>query len=173
MNNFRQRHSLKMDKIMKRTTIIETITFLYAILFLYTGISKLMDYSVFQKNIADSPILAPIATLIAFALPLVEFMATLLLIIPRWRLKGLYASLTLMIVFTGYVIAILLFDEHLPCSCGGIIQQLSWPQHLVFNAVFTLIAIWGIILQRREKKARQMNWGLHEFRLLGQRKHSL
>ena len=158
---------------MKRTTIIETIVFLYVILFLYTGISKLMEYEVFKENIAESPILAFIATPIALGLPWTEFAITILLIIPRWRLKGLYASLVLMSLFTAYVIAILLFDEHLPCSCGGILQQLSWPQHIVFNGVFILLATGGIILQRREKKAQQTNWNNNEFRLQGQRKHSL
>src|SRR5689334_16631231 len=100
---------------MKRTTIIELIIVLYAILFLYTGVSKLMEYSVFKEQIAQSPILAPIATPVAFILPWLEFAVIVLMMIPKWRLKGLYASLVLMIGFTGYVIGILLFNEKLPC----------------------------------------------------------
>lgn len=142
---------------MKRTTIIETIVFLHVILFLYTGVSKLMDYTVFKENIAGSPILAPIATPIAWGLPWVEFIITVMLIVPRWRLKGLYASLVLMIAFTSYVIGLLLFENDLPCSCGGILQQLSWPQHLILNSAFILLAISAIVLQRREKKQHQ-NW---------------
>ena len=156
---------------MKRTTIIETIVFLYAILFLYTGISKLVEYNEFKENIADSPILAPISSLVALGLPWVEFLVTLTLIIPKWRLKGLYASLILMILFTGYVIGILLFDEHLPCSCGGILQLLSWPQHIVFNSAFILLAGWAIVLQKREKKA-QLKWNLNEFAMIGHHKPS-
>jgi uncharacterized membrane protein YphA (DoxX/SURF4 family) len=149
---------------MKRTTIIETIIFLYAILFLYTGISKLMEYSEFKESIADSPILTPIATPIALGLPWIEFMITLMLTVPRWRLKGLYASLVLMSLFTVYVIGLLLFDKDLPCSCGGILQQLSWPQHIVFNTVFVLLAIWGIVLQKRQKKEQQNKWTVNEYR---------
>jgi len=158
---------------MKRTTIIETIIFLYAILFLYTGISKLIDYSAFKETVADSPILAPIAKPVAWGLPWVEFAITILLIIPRWRLKGLYLSIILIFLFTVYVIGLLMFDEKLPCSCGGILQQLSWPQHLIFNTVFILLAIWAIVLQRREKKARQLNWDLNQYRIIGQGEHSI
>src|SRR6185295_13150282 len=104
---------------MKRTTIIETAVFLYTILFLYTGISKLIDYRVFRKQIAESPLLSPVALPVAWGLPWLEFAITALLIIPRWRLKGLYASLVLMIAFTCYVASLLLFDKDLPCSCGG------------------------------------------------------
>src|SRR5438445_7843878 len=101
---------------MKRSTIIELIALLYVILFLYTGISKLMDYSVFKEQIATSPLLAPISGWIAIGLPAIEIILAIILFIPRTRLKGLYASLVLMIIFTGYIIAILSFNEHIPCS---------------------------------------------------------
>jgi uncharacterized membrane protein YphA (DoxX/SURF4 family) len=147
---------------MKRKTIIETIIFLYAILFSYTGISKLMDYSVFKENITESPILAPLAAPIAWGIPLLEFAITISLIIPRWRLKGLYAALVLMSSFTIYVIGLLTFAPNLPCSCGGIIQQLSWPKHLVFNSAFIALAIWGIALQKREIKVQRITWNINE-----------
>lgn len=151
---------------MKRTTIVETIIFLYAVLFLYTGITKLTEYEIFRENVAESPILAPIATPIAWGLPWMEFAITMMILIPRWRLKGLYATLILMVAFTAYIICILLFDKNLPCSCGGIIEQLSWPQHLVFNIAFILLAILGIALQRREKKQLQINWNLNDYKML-------
>jgi hypothetical protein len=132
-----------------------------------------MDFSVFKENIAESPLLAPIAKPIAWGLPWVEFIITLLLIIPRWRLKGLYASLALMILFTVYVIGLLLFDKKLPCSCGGILQEFSWPQHLAFNSIFVLLSIWAIVLQRLEKKAQERNWHLSDYRILSQREHSI
>lgn len=36
---------------MKMSTIIETIIVLYVILFLYTGISKLIDYDIFKEQL--------------------------------------------------------------------------------------------------------------------------
>jgi uncharacterized membrane protein YphA (DoxX/SURF4 family) len=141
---------------MKRTTIIGTIIYLYTILFLYTGISKLMEYDTFKESIADSPILSPVATPVALILPWLEFSLTAMIIIPKWRLKGLYASMILMSLFTIYTTAILLIDKDLPCSCGGIIQQLTWTQHLLFNSAFIVLAIWAIVLQKKEQK--QIPW---------------
>lgn len=134
---------------MKRTIIIESIAILYMILFLYTGISKLMEYPVFKEQLADSPVLAPFASILAFGLPCAEFVVVLMLIIPSWRLKGLYAALTLMIAFTIYVITLLSFSDKLPCSCGGIMAELSWPQHIIFNSIFIIMAIAGIILEKQ------------------------
>ncbi|MEP7371737.1 MAG: MauE/DoxX family redox-associated membrane protein [Chitinophagaceae bacterium] len=143
---------------MKRTTIIETIVVAYTILFLYTAISKLMEYSVFKEQIAASPILAPVSKLIAAGLPWTEILVTVLLIVPRWRLKGLYASLILMTAFTIYIAATLAFSEHIPCSCGGIISEMSWTQHLLFNTVFIGLAITGIILTKKVLNDHKLQW---------------
>jgi uncharacterized membrane protein YphA (DoxX/SURF4 family) len=137
---------------MKKTTVIEITTILYIILFLYTGISKLMDYSIFKEHIATSPLLAPIAKPIAESLPFVEFFVVILLTVPRWRLKGFYAALSLMMLFTIYIIGILSFDDQLPCSCGGVLAEMSWGQHIIFNCGFIAMAIIGIIFQKKMQK---------------------
>jgi hypothetical protein len=144
--------------MMKRTTIIEIIVLLNVILFLYTGIAKIMDYSVFKAQLEESPILAFAAKPIAILLPAVEFIVVVLLTIPRWRLKGLYTSLALLIAFTTYIIAMFVVSPEMPCSCGGIIELLSWKQHIVFNTVFILFNIFAIILFRREKKELEKGW---------------
>ena len=143
---------------MKKTTIIEIIVALYAILFLYTGISKIMEYGVFKEQLAESPILAPVASLVARGLPIVEFLLVVLLAVPRWRMKGLYASTGLMIAFTLYIIALMSFNDQLPCSCGGVLAALSWGQHIVFNSVFIMLGITGVILEKKVRKAAIEHW---------------
>jgi hypothetical protein len=144
--------------MLKRTTIIETILVLNIILFLYTGISKILEYSIFKEQLADSPILGFAATPIAILLPWGEFAIVLMLIVPRWRLKGFYATLALMILFTVYIIVLFSIDKELPCSCGGIIALLTWKQHLVFNCVFILLNAFAIRLQKRERKEQVKAW---------------
>jgi hypothetical protein len=136
---------------MKKTTIGEIIVYLYVILFLYTAISKLMEYSVFNEQLAAFPIVAPVARFIATGVPLLELLATLLLIIPKWRLTGLYMSLGLMFVFTLYIVCIILLNDQLPCSCGGVLQELSWTGHVIFNGTFIGLAVLGIKLERHIK----------------------
>ena len=112
-----------------------------------------MEYSVFKEQIAENPILSPFASLIAWSLPVTEFIVSLMLIIPRWSLKGLYVSLALMIAFTIYIGAIMIFAKELPCSCGGIISLLSWNGHLIFNSIFILLAYIGVRLERQLRRA--------------------
>jgi uncharacterized membrane protein YphA (DoxX/SURF4 family) len=137
---------------LKRSTIVEIIALFFVILFLYTGISKLMDFLVFQEQLAESPVLAPVAPLIAWGLPITEFIVSILLFFPRFRLTGLYASFVLMFLFTGYVIAVLSFSTELPCSCGGIIELLSWKGHLIFNSLLILLAYTAIRMQKKLRK---------------------
>jgi hypothetical protein len=142
----------------KRTTIIEIITVLNIILFLYTGIAKIMDYSVFKEQLAVSPILSFAAKPVALLLPWLEFVLVLMLVIPRWRLKGLYACLGMMVLFTAYIIALFSISKEMPCSCGGIIELLSWQQHIVFNCVFIGLNLWAIALLKKEKKVQLKEW---------------
>lgn len=137
-------------KHMKRTIFLEIIVALFVVLFLYTAISKLMDYTIFVEQLKESPILGFAAVPVAIGLPLLEFALVAGLVMPRWRLRALYASTGLMAAFTLYIIVLMNVAEHLPCSCGGVLAQLSWSEHIVFNLVFIVLGILGILLHRKE-----------------------
>ena len=96
---------------LSKATIVEIISILYSILFLYTAVSKLMELDVFQEQIAENPILQPVAPIITWAVPIIEIILSIILFIPQWRLKGLYASLALMIAFTIYIGASMIFSK--------------------------------------------------------------
>lgn len=120
----------------------------FIFLFTYTAMSKLMDAYEFQVILSKSPLIGEYAAIIKYVLPITELIVAGLLFLPKTKLAGLYSSLTLMLLFTGYLFYMTLFTTDLPCSCGGVLQQLSWQQHLWFNIFFTLLAGLGIFLQR-------------------------
>jgi len=138
---------------MKTKNFVWVISTLFAILFLYTGISKLLNFGLFKAQLATSPILVPIATVVALVMPVTEIVVSVLVYLPATRLKGLYASLYLMVLFIAYIVAILLFDPHVPCSCGGVIEQLSWTGHIILNSVLTVAAWVAIRLEGKLTKA--------------------
>lgn len=136
---------------MKRSTIVEIIAILFIILFLYTGISKLMEYDVAKEQIGLTPMLAPVSSTLVIILPIAEIITAIILFMPNTRRYGLWAALALMAAFTGYVIYILNNNDQLPCTCGGVLEQLSWPQHLVFNITFTALSIIAVFLSRPQR----------------------
>lgn len=137
---------------MKRTAITIAICWLIAALFTYTAISKLADYDNFQFGLSESPFISFMAPFLTWALPAGELILAVMLLIPRLRLTGLYLSLALLISFTVYISAMLLFAFDIPCSCGGVLEEMSWGVHIIFNGVFILLNIVAIVLKRRQRK---------------------
>lgn len=117
-----------------------------------------MEIKLFKEQMTSSPLLGSAADFIAWALPIVEILVVILLFIPATRLKGLYISGILMALFTVYVAVILLMDNHLSCSCGGIIEDLSPRQHLIFNCTCITLSLVGILVARKRQPTVQFNW---------------
>jgi hypothetical protein len=131
---------------MKKETTIKIICTLLVFLFVYAAISKLTDFVGFTIDMNNQPLPRFLKPILVWAVPATELGITALLIFDTTRLAGLYASLVLMAAFTFYTAVILLhFFKYIPCSCGGIIKNLSWQQHLVFNLFFVLISLIGIV----------------------------
>lgn len=137
---------------MNKKFIVGMVSLLHIILFVYASLEKLFDYYNFQFGISESPFIAPFAPVLAWAVPAVELGIALLLALPFFRLWGLYASFILMSLFTLYIASMLLFGQDIPCSCGGIIEKLSWEMHIVFNSVFVLMSGIAIWLERKRRR---------------------
>ena len=135
---------------MVKKWIVEIISLLFVLLFLYTAVYKIIDFNNFRAVIGQSPLITRFAPYLAVGVPLVEIIISGLLVFSRWRIIGLCASFALMLVFTFYIIILLNLHSHLPCSCGGIIQEMSWQQHLVFNIVFLLLSLTGIAIYKKD-----------------------
>ncbi|MFD2938481.1 MauE/DoxX family redox-associated membrane protein [Flavobacterium sp.] len=129
-----------------RNIFIEVISFLYVLLFVYAAISKLLDFENFQVQLGQSPLLSAFAGLFAWIVPATELFIAFLLISKKWRLIGLFLALCLMVMFTVYIYIILNYSSFVPCSCGGILEEMGWREHLIFNSVFIILAAAGILI---------------------------
>jgi uncharacterized membrane protein YphA (DoxX/SURF4 family) len=125
--------------------IIDGISCIFIVLFIYAATSKLLDYDKFKIQLGQSPLLTRFADSVAWVIPTIEIGITIMLAIPRMRIKGLYTSFAMMILFTSYIVAITKFSEYIPCSCGGVLQHLSWTQHLYFNLAFIALSTIAIL----------------------------
>lgn len=139
-----------------KTTIINAIATLFAFLWIYTAVAKLVGYRIFLAQLKMSNLLGGIALLVSIAVPLMELLIATVLLMglstgkPKSLKNGMIASAGLLLLFTMYITGMLMTNSHLPCTCGGFIQKLSWPQHLVFNIILIGIALIGIILMKEK-----------------------
>ncbi len=135
---------------MKRKIAIEIIAFLFILLFTYASFNKLLDYQKFTIQIGQSPLLTGFGGSIPWMVITVELLVAVLLMIPRFRLFAFFGAFSLMVMFTAYIVAILNFSSYIPCSCGGVLENLGWREHLIFNSVFVMLGLIGIELQAKE-----------------------
>lgn len=136
----------KETKNMKK---VDIICYLFFLLFLYSAIDKIYDYENFRVQLGQSPLLTNFAGYVAWLVPSIEIVIAIMLVIPKTVLSGLFASFSLMVMFTAYIIVIMNYSEYIPCSCNGILEGASWKQHLAFNIFFVLLAVGGIVLHTR------------------------
>jgi len=136
------------------TILVPVTCYLFILLFVYAGISKLLDYENFRVQLAQSPLLSAYAGLITPAVISLELLLALLLMLKSTRIAGLYASFSLMVSFTVYIYLILNFSDFVPCSCGGIIERMNWTQHMVFNIFFIILAFLSVVFAEKEEGTR-------------------
>ncbi|MDB5199266.1 MAG: hypothetical protein JWO92_1229 [Chitinophagaceae bacterium] len=134
---------------MKQNILIEMVCFLLILLFVYAALSKLIDYSNFKIQLSRSPLIKASATYLAIILPALELITAGMLMVPSSRIAGLFLAFVVLSLFTFYIIYMLLTEKKLPCSCGGVLKQITWKQHILFNVFFLLIAFAGIKMENK------------------------
>lgn len=133
---------------LRKNTIVECIASLLILLFIYAALSKISDYNRFAVQLSKSPFITSFSNIVAWSIPTIEILIALLLVIKRTRQTGLYAAFFLMSLFTAYLLIMLKFSYYIPCSCGGVLEQLSWESHIVFNTFFIALSAAGIFLNK-------------------------
>lgn len=136
-----------------RTTFLEMTCLLYIMLFVYAATNKLLDFENFRVQLGQSPLLSAFAGWISWTVLIVEFTIAGFLLFPRTRIKALYAGFCLMTMFTAYIFIMLNYSSFLPCSCGGILEKMSWQEHLIFNIVFVVLAGLALWLNQSQNNS--------------------
>lgn len=129
-----------------RKNIIIIICYLYVVMFIYAATSKLIDFENFKIQLGQSPLLSSFASWVTITIPISEFIISVLLLFPKFRFIGLFSAYTLMVMFSSYIYIILNYGTFIPCSCGGILEKMTWGQHLIFNICFIILAAIAILL---------------------------
>jgi len=132
-----------------RKFFVDLISCLVMLVFVYAAVSKLRDFEGFRTQLGQSPLLTGYTAFVSWLIPSIELLITLLFFFNATRLVALYVSYTLMVLFSGYIVAITRFSDYIPCSCGGILENMTWDQHLVFNLFFVVLTLTAILLYDR------------------------
>ncbi|GAA4778441.1 hypothetical protein GCM10023231_01260 [Olivibacter ginsenosidimutans] len=131
----------------KREKLVLVLSLAVLGLWLYVVFYKLADHRDFVSGMHRQPLPHWMQGLAIWFLPPAEAALALLFFTKRWRIYGFLFSCALLLVFALYIaFGLLGFYGKLPCGCGGLIQNLSLKQHLVFNYLYAAIAALGFLL---------------------------
>ncbi|RXG13125.1 MauE/DoxX family redox-associated membrane protein [Leeuwenhoekiella aestuarii] len=124
----------------------------FILLWVYAATAKLLEFDQFFVQLSQSPVLTSYAEVVVWLIPGFEILLAVLLIVNKTRRLALTASYLLMCMFTVYIIIILNYADYIPCSCGGILEELDWTQHLFFNLGCIILALIGLYLDNNQSQ---------------------
>ena len=119
-----------------RSVVVEVICWLYFGLFVYAAFDKLFQFDKFVVNMGQSGMLTPYASVLGWAVPAVEIVLALVLVLNWYRLLGLYMAFSLMTMFTTYIFIVRYVMDNELCGFGTAIEKLGWGGHFVLNIFF-------------------------------------
>ncbi|WP_430981144.1 MauE/DoxX family redox-associated membrane protein [Sphingobacterium faecium] len=135
-----------------KNIILGTFHYLIFTLLLYSAVSKIAGYDLFVNNLDKSPFFKGINTnLIAVGVISLEILIPVLFFFNKTTKVAYLLSFFLFFLFTGYIIMMFLFSPYLPCSCGGLIEKLSWKQHIYFNIVFIIFSAVLYLIEKKDE----------------------
>ncbi|HWV71161.1 MAG TPA: MauE/DoxX family redox-associated membrane protein [Pseudosphingobacterium sp.] len=122
-------------------------------LYSYTAVMKIAEFKVYRIKMYKQPFADWFTEVLIYALPAIEIgMATLLILpffLPNRRLRIVpVINVLLMASFTAYAwMAKEKIFGYIPCACGGIFQDMEWPEHYRVNWILMILAVGGACLQ--------------------------
>ncbi len=142
---------------MYRPLFVSIVSCLLITLWVYAALSKLLDFDKYVWELKNQVFNVEISVALIYLIPLAEFIAVFLLSIKRTRHHGLLFSSFLLLIFTGYIVSLLVGAfNRIPCACGGILAKMSWESHLAFNIVFLILTLSALFLNMKERRFYEM-----------------
>ncbi|OJU74566.1 MAG: hypothetical protein BGO09_02950 [Bacteroidetes bacterium 47-18] len=142
------------------SSFVVGVSTVFIIVWGYTGINKLYAPHKFAATMKDVKFMRPFADFLSYFVPIFELLLCLFLVFSfvtigktdiNTRKIGLYVSAIFIFALTVYVGLMIAMYEHLPCRCGGVVEWLSWRNHLYLNIGLLLLAIAAIVVMKKNK----------------------
>ncbi len=127
--------------------IIRVAAALIAILWAYASLSKLGNYDKTLWSMRNQVFPLPVANVLAWLVPVCELALIPLLFLKRTQISGLWASCTLLLMFSFYITftATGAFGR-IPCGCGNLFEKMPDWLHVLFNLSFVALGYKALSL---------------------------
>lgn len=131
--------------------IFDNLALLSAMLFFGVAMHQVRAFPVLKEVPGTSPLTENQIEILSYVIIASEIVVSVLIVNLQTRITGLRVSISLLILFTLYLIYMVTKGGKLPCSCEVVPAQLSWNQEIGLNLIF--IALNGAGLQLNSVKS--------------------
>ncbi|MCZ4224831.1 MauE/DoxX family redox-associated membrane protein [Pedobacter rhodius] len=136
-----------------KTLVKSLIPILLVLLFTYAAFSKLVSFTDFRQQLYNQAFPHWLGSFLLYFLLPAEIITALFLCFNRTVLIGLLFSFGLLLAFTIYIALVVLhYWDRVPCSCGGILNQMDWTAHLIFNCFFLVLNFTVLYIHFLERR---------------------
>lgn len=136
-----------------KALIKSSVPALLVLLFVYAAFSKLITFNDFRQQLYNQAFSHELAGFLLYFLIPAEIVTALLLCFHRTQFIGLLFSFGLLLAFTIYIALVMLhYWDRTPCSCGGILNQMGWTTHLIFNCLFLILNLVALYIRFSERR---------------------
>jgi hypothetical protein len=117
-----------------------------SILFIYSALAKINSFNVFLANFSRIPIVYSTGTwFLAYALIIIEILIAIIILFEKSKSIGYLISCFLLIVFTMFLVSKAFEMNSEQCMCGGLLESLTLPEHIVFNLFFLSLVLFRLL----------------------------
>ncbi len=130
--------------------IIEVICFVLLLNFFYEGIYKIAYFQLFGYYIITAPLLEHVGIVLKYLIPLGEVLLAILLMIPKYRRKALYATIGVLLMFILWIMSAHYFTDRFFWPFHAPWKRSTWWQKLLTSMAFCWTAFIAINFLRNK-----------------------
>lgn len=132
-----------------QNTLFSVIRYGISMLFLYAGLTKLLEGDLLYYTIKDAALLPheSWASISAAIIPYLEIVFGICLLFTEKKLI-FYMALCLFGTYLFFLIHLLFYKDTVPCTCRTVLPALGWYGHLYFTGGCIILTLSAIYLKR-------------------------
>jgi methylamine utilization protein MauE len=145
----KQKVIIKGDEIKGvRKVIVEVICLLLVLNFFYEGIYKIAYFENYAFWLRHMPFLKPVAMGLNYLIPIGEIVLSFMLLVSRYRIGALYATVLISVIFILYLMSSFLFSHLLFWPYHALWEKPTWMQKMLISLGWAWLALAAIILTK-------------------------
>ena len=112
-------------------------------IFIYAAVTKLFSPAEFQVKLLKAVYIpSPWIPFLTYLIPVTEIAAVLMCLSRVTEDAGWILLYFLLVLFTGHLLLLHVFSPSAPCSCGGLLDLLTYEQHVYLNSGMILLLVF-------------------------------